>query len=168
MSFKEIKIEDMNFNPFTSIGEDWTLITAGNDEKFNTMTASWGNLGITWGKPTAITYIRPQRYTREFVDSNDIYTISIFNNKYKKDLEYLGSVSGRDEEKVKKTALTPCSVDGTITFNEANMVFVCRKLYTDMVKEDRFLDKEIIDESYPDKDYHHMYISEIIKVLVRK
>lgn len=168
MSFKEIKIEDVKINPFTAIGDDWTLITAGNEEKFNTMTASWGNLGVTWGKPTIITYIRPQRYTRKFLNENEIYTVSIFPNKYKGDLEYLGSVSGKDENKVAKTKLTPYFTDGTASFQEANMIFVCKKLYVGKIEEVNFLDKEIIDTSYPEKDYHYVYISEIIKVLIKE
>ena len=168
MKFKEIDIKELSINPFTSIGDDWTLITAGSEGKFNTMTASWGNLGVTWGKPTIITYIRPQRYTREFLDNNETYTVSIFPNKYKNDLEYLGKVSGRDENKLSKTELTPYFTNGTTSFEEASTIFICKKLYVGKIEEDNFLDKDIISTSYPEKDYHYVYVSEIIKVLVKE
>ena len=48
MSFKEINLTDLQFNPFTKIGSQWMLITAGNKDGFNTMTASWGGMGVLW------------------------------------------------------------------------------------------------------------------------
>ncbi|WP_100066086.1 flavin reductase family protein [Miniphocaeibacter massiliensis] len=168
MSFKEIDIKEMSFNPFNMIGDEWTLITAGNNEKYNTMTASWGNIGVTWNKNTLVSYIRPQRYTREFVEDNELYTVSIYNEEFKKDLEYLGTVSGRDEEKVSKTSLTPFFTNDTVAFNEANTIFICRKLYCGKITPEGFIDKNIIEESYPDKDFHYVYIGEIVKVLVKE
>lgn len=76
MSFKEIKPEELNFNPFTRIGSDWMLLTAGTEDKFNTMTASWGGAGVFWGKPAVTCYIRPQRYTKEFVDKEELFSVS--------------------------------------------------------------------------------------------
>ncbi|MDL2311217.1 flavin reductase family protein, partial [Peptostreptococcaceae bacterium OttesenSCG-928-C18] len=151
MSFKAIDIKELKFNPFTMIGDEWTLITAGNKSRFNTMTASWANIGVTWGKNTIVSYIRPQRYTREFMDENDFYTISIYDEMYKKDLEHLGSVSGRDEDKVSKTKLTPFFTEDTVAFNEANIIFVCKKLYCERIVLEGFIDKSIIEEAYPDK-----------------
>ena len=93
---KELKAEELQMNPFTKIGKEWMLITAGNEEKCNTMTASWGGVGIMWGKNAVTTYIRPQRYTKEFVDANDTFTISFFDESYRKAFNICGSVSGRD------------------------------------------------------------------------
>ena len=81
MAFQEVKIEDLSFNPFTKIGKEWLLITAGNEESYNTMTASWGGVGVMWGKNVVSVYIRPQRYTKEFVDHNDLFTIAFFWGK---------------------------------------------------------------------------------------
>ena len=147
MKFETVDIKSLKFNPFTMIGDKWTLITAGDETKFNTMTASWGNVGVTWGKNTIVTYIRPQRYTRKFMEENEFYTISIYDTSYKKDLEYLGTVSGKDEDKVSKTSLTPFITDGTVAFEEAEMIFICKKLYCGNIISDKFIDKNIIEES---------------------
>ena len=95
MAFKEIKIEELSFNPFTKIAKEWMLITAGDEEKSNTMTASWGGLGIMWGKNVATAYIRPQRYTKEFVDNSDTFTLSFLSEEYRKALSVCGTISGK-------------------------------------------------------------------------
>lgn len=163
--FKEIDAKELKFNPFTKIGSEWMLITAGNKEKFNTMTASWGGLGVFWGKNTTTVYIRPQRYTKEFIDENDTFTIAFFDEKYRKALNVCGSVSGRDADKVKKAGLTPYFVDDTVSFKEANMIMVCKKLYHQAMTPESIDDKEYDKKMYPNKDYHVMYISQILKVL---
>ena len=111
MAFHEVPIESLEFNPFKKISKQWMLITAGDEKKSNTMTASWGGLGIMWGKNVATAYIRPNRYTKEFVDANDTFTISFFDESYRKALNICGSVSGRDKDKIKEAGLTPFFVD---------------------------------------------------------
>ncbi|MDD3169955.1 MAG: flavin reductase [Eubacteriales bacterium] len=167
MEFKEIKAEDLRFNPFSKIGKDWMLITAGSKEKFNTMTASWGGVGVLWGENVVTTYIRPGRYTKEFVDTNDTFTIAFFDLEYRDALNICGTVSGRNEDKVKKTGLTPYFIDGTVAFQEASMILVCKKMYHDTIKHDRFDAAENIEKWYPEKDYHTMYISKVLKILVK-
>ncbi len=176
MSFKEIKYEELNINPMTLIGESWWLITAGNnDSGYNTMTASWGNLGSLWerpgrkahaGLPTATVYLRPQRYTKEFMDNNDTFTLTIMDPSFKRALGYLGSHSGRNEDKIVNAGLTPIFEDKYTYFNEAKLVFVCKKIYHAPIIEEGFVDTSIISSNYPNKDFHEMYIGEIIKVLV--
>lgn len=168
MSFKEVKIEELQMNPFTKIGKEWTLITAGNEEKHNTMTASWGGVGVLWNKNVATVYIRPQRYTKEFIDGNETFTLTFFEEKYRDALTLLGRKSGRDGDKIAEAGLTPCAVEKTIAFEEAELVLVCRKLYADEIKPECFLDKEADVNNYPEKDYHTMYIAEITKVLVKE
>lgn len=138
MALKEVKIEDLTFNPFTKIGKEWMLITAGNEEKHNTMTASWGGVGIMWGMNVATAYIRPQRYTKEFVDAEDMYTLSFFKEEYRRALNLCGTKSGRDCDKDKEAGLTPYYVEGTTTYEEADLVFVCRKLYAQPMKPEFF------------------------------
>ena len=136
MGFKEIAVEELKFNPFTKIGKEWMLVTAGNEEGHNTMTASWGGVGVMWGKNVVSVYIRPQRYTKEFVDANDTFTLSFYDETYKKALSICGSKSGRDCDKEKEAGLTPYYVDGTTAFEEADMILVCRKQYhQDMAPE---------------------------------
>ncbi|PYG87622.1 flavin reductase (DIM6/NTAB) family NADH-FMN oxidoreductase RutF [Ruminiclostridium sufflavum DSM 19573] len=168
MSFKEVKTDELLFNPFTKIGKEWMLITAGNEDKFNTMTASWGGVGIMWGKNVVTTYLRPQRYTKEFVDSNELFTISFYDEAYRKALNICGSVSGREGDKVKQAGLTPYFVEGTAAFEEADMIFICKKQYHGEMVPENFIEKENDKKWYPNKDYHAMYISEIIKVLVKE
>ncbi|WP_138160624.1 flavin reductase family protein [Peptoniphilus catoniae] len=168
MSFKEISYEELSFNPMTLIGKDWMLVSAGNKDKgYNTMTASWGQMGAIWtdSLPAVSIYIRPSRYTKKFLDREEFFTLSFFSKDYKKSLAYLGSHSGRDEDKIKLSGLSPEFDEGTFYFKEAELVFICRKLYAAPILEEGFVDKGIIKENYPEKDFHTMYIGRIVKVL---
>ena len=162
---KEISHDHFNENSFNMIGKDWLLITAEKDGRVNTMTASWGGLGIMWNKKVAYIFIRPQRYTREFVDSADRLSISVLPNSYRKELGYLGIVSGRDEDKISKANLTVKQYEDVPYFDEARLTLICKKLYAQALKEECFIDKGIIDEWYPERDYHIMYVVEIEKIL---
>jgi len=170
---KEIAVKELQMNPMTLIAKEWMLITAGNEERgYNTMTASWGHLGSIWGhgggRPTATIFIRPQRFTKEFVDREDTFTLTFFPEEHQKALAYLGSHSGRDEDKVAKVGLTPVFADDTTYFAEAKLTLICRKLYRAPILEEGFIDKSIIDENYPQRDFHDMYVGEIVKVLVQE
>ena len=168
MHFKKVNKTDLQVNPITMFSDNWPLLTAGNEEAgYNTMTISWGHIGAIWNKPTIAVYIRPQRYTKEFVDSHELFTVSVLPSEYKKALMYLGRASGRDEDKVAKVGLTPIIDAGTTYFEEAEMVFVCRKLYQKSIKEEAFLDVTIVDTMYPKKDFHDLYIGEIVDILVK-
>lgn len=167
MTFKEIEIKDLNMNPFTLIGNEWLLITAGNENKFNTMTASWGSLGVFWGKNSATIYVRQSRYTKEFIDSNDTFTLSFFSEDYKKALGICGSLSGRDVNKVEKANLTPVFDEISPYFKEAKMTMICKKMYHTDIELANFDEPKFNETMYPDKDYHTIYIAEILKVLVK-
>lgn len=168
MSFKEVKAEELSFNPFTKIGKEWLLITAGNEDKCNTMTASWGAMGVMWGKNALTVYIRPQRYTKEFLDREDLFTVSVLGEDYRKALSYCGKVSGKGMDKIKEAGLTPYYTDGTAGIEEADMIMVCRKMYHDDIKPECFDEPSNETKWYPEKDYHTMYIAEIVKVLVKE
>ena len=171
----EIPIQELSLNPMMMIGAEWWLIAAGNEKDgYNAMTASWGHLGSIWGRPglkghmgmpTALVYVRPQRYTKGFLDREEIFTLSVFDDSFKKALVYMGSHSGRDGNKIAKAGLTPVFEDDTIYFEGAKMVFICRKLYHAPLLEGGFVDKTIITNNYPQKDFHEMYVGEILKVL---
>lgn len=162
---KEISYKDLNENTFDMIGKDWLLLTAEKEGKVNTMTASWGGVGILWNKKVAYIFVRPQRYTKEFIDSNEKLSISVLPNEYRKELQYLGTVSGRDEDKIAKANLTVQSCDNVPYFEESRLTFICKKLYAQNLKEECFIDESIIDTSYPNRDYHVMYVVEIEKIL---
>ena len=170
---KEISVYDLPLNPFQTVGREWMLVTAGNEARgYNTMTASWGHLGAIWGRrghgnlPTAVIYVRPQRYTKQFVDREELFTLTVFDESYRKALNYLGSHSGRDEDKVAAVGLTPVFVDDTTAFAEAKLTLVCRKLYHAPLKEEGFVDGEILELNYPQRDLHEMYVGEIVKAYV--
>ena len=160
--FKLIDPKEISENVFKMIGDEWFLITAGDENSFNSMTASWGHMGFIWNKSTATCVIRPQRYTYGFIEKSDVYTLSFFGGGYRKELGFFGSKSGRDFDKPKETGLTPVFFDGVISYAEAALVLVCKKLYTYDLKPENFLEKGIIDEFY-NNDFHRAYIGEIVK-----
>ena len=166
MAFKEVDIKSLNFNPFTKIGSEWMLITAGDESGCNTMTASWGAVGVMWGKPSATCYIRKSRFTKEFVDAGEYFTLTVLKDGNRQALNTLGSKSGRDMDKMHESGLTPVFVEGQPTFEEAELVLICRKRgVTDIAPDD--MAQEVQDKWYGDHDYHTMYIGEITDVLVR-
>lgn len=166
MSVREINPEEFQINPFTTYAKEWTLITAGNEtEGVNTMTASWGQLGHVWNKNTIIVYVRPQRYTKQFVDANEYFSVSVFPEEYHDKLLYLGRTSGKDENKIEKAGLTTEFYEGVPYFKEAKLTFIARKIYEDELKDEKFHDKELRDLVYPEKDYHTAYIGELVKIL---
>lgn len=167
MSFKEIAPEDFNESTFKVIGKDWLLVTGADEGKANAMTASWGGMGVMWGKNVVYLVIRPQRYTKEFLDKAEGLTISVFDESYRKMMSYFGTVSGRTEDKIVKSGLTTVEDNGRIYYEEARVVMVCRKLYAQEMQADCLLDDELKDKWYPDNDYHTLYIVEIEKLLIK-
>jgi len=167
MSFQKIKPEELNENVFQMIGNKWMLITAEKDGKANTMTASWGGLGILFGKPVAYFFIRPQRYTKEFVDAADRVSLSFFGEEYRDVLNYCGTVSGRDEDKIAKTGLSLIHEAGAPCFEEAETTLIVRKVYNQTMKPECFLDSAIMEKWFADRDFHTIYIAEIEEVLVQ-
>lgn len=161
--FKHIPPADLSLHPFSVIDKEWMLITAG-DEKVNTMTASWGGLGTLWGLPVATCYIRPQRYTNEFVDNSDYFSLTFFKPEYKEVLGMLGAVSGRDRDKISDAGLTIERAEAPY-FAEASMVLICRKIYKQRLSPDGFIG-DAAAKHYPECDYHYMYIGEVVDVLL--
>ena len=165
MSFGKISAKEIEGNIFELIGSKWMLVTAGDNKGFNTMTASWGGAGVLWKKNVVFTFIRPQRYTKAFMDAGDYYTLSFYGEEHRPRLNLCGTKSGRDVDKVKETGLTPVFADcGAVYFDEAELVIVCKKIYHDDFKPENFLVPEI-EPQYTDADYHRIYIGEIIEVL---
>jgi len=163
--FQPYPPESFELNPFTKIGNEWMLITAGTKEKANTMTASWGGIGVLWGKNVATVYIRESRYTKEFIDQNDTFTLTFFDG-HKMDLKYLGAVSGRNEDKITNAKLHLNYAGDTPFIDEGNLVLVCKKLSATKITADQFIDPQIAG-FYKDGDYHTMYIGEITQILAR-
>lgn len=165
---KRIKPTAVGDNVFSLIGTDWMLITAGTPESYNTMTASWGGMGVLWNKQVCFCFVRPTRYTHEFMEKSSHFTLSFFDDSYREALNFCGSNSGREVDKAEKTGLTPVrSGSGAVYFEQARMVFECEKIYFQDLIPDNFLKREI-EGNYPQKDYHRMYIGEITACLLRE
>lgn len=167
MSFKEIPATDIKDNLIDMIANEWMLVSAGGKDSYNMMTASWGFAGEMWGRHCAAAVIRPQRYTYEFMEKEGYYALSFYGDD-KSVHKICGSRSGRDTDKTKETGLTPVFSDDTVYFEQARLVLICKKLYSQDIKEDNFTDKTLTDRWYPEKDFHRMYIGEIVKVLVKE
>jgi len=159
--FKELQPEEMTDNPFRLIGRGWMLISAGGQSDFNTMTASWGGLGVLWERKVCTIYVRPTRFTYEFLERTDRFTLSFFDEQYRKTLLFCGTHSGRDTDKMRETGLTPVAGDGCVWYEQARLVLVCQKLYSQDILPELFRDPAI-EKLYPQKDYHRMYIGEIV------
>ncbi len=153
----------MNFNTdiFETFDKKWALLTAGNKEKFNTMTISWGGLGTIWGKPVATVYVRTSRYTYEFMENNDYFTVSFYPEEYKKTLGVLGSKSGRDIDKMHTEGLTAVEAGESISFKEAEVTLVCKKLFKQEL-DPKNMPSEVADQFYKNDALHHMFIGEVV------
>ena len=164
---KKIDPKKLDQNVFSLIGDQWMLITAGTAEQCNTMTASWGGLGVIWGSPAATCYIRPQRYTKEFVDREEYFTLSFFDEGCRPQLSLCGSKSGRDVDKVKECGFTVKTAEcGAPYFEEASLVLVCRKRFAQPM-DPQCIPEDVKERWYPQKDYHIMYIGEIVEALTK-
>ncbi len=161
----DFDVESLEENVFRRIGEEWMIISAGDDSGFNMMTASWGGLGVLWGRRVSFCFVRPSRYTYEFMERAEVFSLSYFAEEYRATLSYCGEHSGREVDKAAETGLTPIRDPlGAVYFSEAELVLVSRKIYFQDIVPNHFLD-EAIAENYPDGDYHRMYIGEIIRSL---
>ncbi len=154
-------------NPFDLIGKEKLLLTAGSAENHNTMTASWGTMGILWNKKVVSVVIRPQRHTYGFFEKEPYFTVSVLKPGYDDAYRICGTKSGRDCDKIALAGLTPYVRDQAITFEEARLAILCKKIYIQDLDPAGFLDPEI-ERHYPIRDYHRLYCGEILSVLEQK
>ncbi len=166
-TFQPIPTDLFDFSPFRMIGKDWMLITAQAEDKTNTMTASWGGLGVMWGKDVVYIVVRDSRYTRELIDQSETFSISFLNSEYHSALKYLGAVSGRDEDKITNARLNVNHHEGIPFIDEASTVMVCRKMCKQPLTKDSFTLDFIDEKWYQNGDYHNLYIGEIVTILAR-
>ena len=168
---KEIATSELKDNVFEAIGKEWMLVTAGKPEKFNMMTASWGGIGVLWGKPVAFVFIRPERYTFQFVEQGDMLTLSFLGEEHKDVHKVCGSKSGRDTDKVASAGLKPVfTPHGNVAYEQARLTLECRKLYADMIRPEQFVDRQALARWYGESHggYHKMYVVEIMHAWVNE
>lgn len=167
-TFQPYPIDILEFNPFTRFSNDWAVLTAGNEEKVNAMTISWGGVGVLWGKNVCYIFVRDSRYTKEFIDNGDTFSLTFFSKEFSKTpLKYLGGVSGRTEDKLKAAHLGVDYADGVPFIDDGNFVITCRKMSATPIRKEDFVDGSIDEAWYKDGDYHTMYVGEILQVLAR-
>lgn len=166
-SFQPFTADMMECNPFEKIGKEWMLVTAGSGQKANTMTASWGGLGVMWGKDVAYVVIRQSRYTKEFIDEEKAFSLSFLGEKHRNMLKYLGTVSGRTEDKIKEAGVEINYEKGVPFVDQAELVLICRVLSATELRAEDFIERELDQQWYSDKDYHTLYIAEITDFLAR-
>lgn len=171
ITMKKTTIETLaKENPFTLIGKEWMLITAGTPEHFNMMTASWGGIGWLWNKPVAFIFVRPERHTYPILEDNEYLTLSFLGNdeKMRAIYNFCGSKSGSDYDKAKETGLEPISTEhGAVTFEQARLTIEARKMFRTEFKPEQFLDQEALTRWYNDRpggSLHTMYVVEITDV----
>lgn len=155
---------EFNVNILEAFNRDWALLTAGEKDGFNTMTISWGGLGTLWGKPVATVYVKPIRYTHQFMENSNYFTVSFYKNEYRTALALLGSRSGRDGDKVSEAGLTPMPLTNGITFKEATVTLLCRKIYRQDM-DTTAMPNEVIQDYYTKETAHTMYIGEVIEIV---
>lgn len=160
----EISPNNLPKSAFEMIGKDWMLLTAGNEQKYNTMTASWGGLGVLWNKNVVFAFVRPQRFTFDFMNESEYFSCSFFKEEYRNALSFCGKYSGRDVDKAKECNLTADFTENAPYFLEADTVIICKKLYAQQMDESCIID-ESIKANYNGDDYHHVFVGEIVKVL---
>lgn len=166
-AFQKVEFDQFEVNPFNKIGKDWMLVTAGNEEKVNTMTASWGGIGVMWGKNVVYVFVRDSRYTKEFIDSEGTFSLSFPSEKYRKEMKFLGTISGRDEDKIAEAGVHVAYHDGIPYIDEGNMIMFCRVMSETPITREDYLDDDIDTTWYANKDYHNMYIAEITEIMAR-
>jgi flavin reductase (DIM6/NTAB) family NADH-FMN oxidoreductase RutF len=150
---------------FQNIGNDWAVLAAGDARHFNAMTISWGSLGFIWQRPVVTVLVRPPRYTHQFMEECASFSVSFYDRKYREALTILGTKSGRDTDKIAQSGLTPVFIDDVPTFKESYLAVIARKIYRGQMESAGFLIPPVDEEFYPLKDYHTMYVAELIKIV---
>ena len=167
MSFITVKADELQENFFHAIGNQWMLITAGNSDSYNTMTASWGGVGVLWNKDVAFSFVRDSRYTMEFLDREEYYTLSFFGDNMRKELAFCGANSGRDVDKAEYVTLEQANINNTPGIKEFPLTIECEILYS----QDQDLSKipdDIVKHHYSNGDIHTMYVGKIVDAYIIK
>lgn len=163
-------LEKFQTAPFHLLDKEWALLTAGEKEKFNSMTISWGGMGTMWGKPVVTVYVKPIRYTYEFMEKSEYFTISFYDEAYHKDLGIMGSKSGRNMDKVAETKLTPDFLEKGISYQEAKLTLICKKIYfQDLeMKHIQNIPEQDLERYYKTEPIHRMYMGEVVDIIDKR
>ncbi len=161
-----INLREYPESVFSLFDPTWALLSAKDEDRYNMMTVSWGGLGVLWNRDVATVYVRPQRYTLEFMDLAERFTLSFFPESVRPALRVCGAKSGRDIDKMHMDGLTPVfPAEDIVTFEEAKLTLVCRKLYRGRLAKESFLDTSLPSTFYPGEDFHYLFVGEITQAL---
>ncbi len=165
--FREISPKELTDNFFVAFDDEWALLAAGDKKKANMMTIGWATAGILWKRPVIAVFVRPHRYTYGFMEKAPRFSVAFLEKRYRSALNFCGSTSGKDRDKIRESGLTLLHDNDVPYFAESRLVFLCRTIYRHDITPMNFLDPTI-EENYPAKDYHRMYVGQIEKVLVKR
>ncbi|MGN1280978.1 MAG: flavin reductase family protein [Succinivibrio sp.] len=166
--FIKVNPDSFDYSAFSMIGSDWLQITAADESRVNTMTASWGGLGVMFNKKAAFVFIRPQRYTKTIVDAESSITLQVLPKSMRDISAYFGRASGANEDKIGKSGVAVQKENGHVYFEQSEVVMFCKRLYSQDMLEECFSDSSIVDTWYKNKDFHAFYILEIKEIYVKK
>ena len=155
---------ELNAEVFSQFARRWALVCAGTMERHNAMTIGWGGLGTLWERPVATVYVKPVRHTYGFLEESDWFTVSFYGEEYRHALEVMGTVSGRDTDKDAAAGLTPIAVGEGVTYAQAEVTLLCRKIYCQDLDPSRMM-PEVVDHYYRTEAPHRMYVGEVVDVI---
>jgi flavin reductase (DIM6/NTAB) family NADH-FMN oxidoreductase RutF len=165
--FRDICVRDFKENVTELISKEYMLITAGNKDGYNMMTASWGFMGEMWGEDSVAVVVRPERYTMDFIESSDYFTLTFFGDN--KDIHKVcGSKSGRNVDKTALTGLSPVANDNYVYFKEARLVLIIKKKYVQPMDKQFLIDKSIDEKWYQNGGWHNLIIGSIERIYVKE
>lgn len=165
---EEVDLKQVSFKPFSLLLDDWALLAAGSRKEHNAMTISWGGFGVLWHKLVATVFVRPQRFTKTFIDSNELFSLNFFSEEFKPALQFCGTHSGRDVNKDLESGLVATELGGTVAYEQAKMVLVCKKQFVCEMKDVDFLNRSLLEKFYPEGDFHFVYVAEIVSAFRAK
>ncbi len=149
---------------FSQFNDRWALDCAGTAEKHNAMTISWGGMGTLWGKPVVTVYVKPCRYTYQFMNDNEYFTVNFFPEEYRKALTVMGSLSGKYTDKETEAGLKVKDLGEAVTFEEATVTMVCRKIYWQDL-DPANMPAEVVKKQYVTEAPHRMFIGEVVEII---
>lgn len=164
---RKINFKQLELNPFTVLGEEAFLLTAGNPEDWNTMAAAWGGFGFAWDVPTVYVFVRESRLTYDYIENQDKFSMSFFPPELRSVIDFCGSNSGRTIDKIEATGLTPVVLDGCVAYEESNLVITCEKIVSAQVRRDDLDKDELYTRYYSEGDLHHMYCGRVLGIYVQ-
>jgi len=149
---------------FSQFNKRWALLSAGTMDHHNTMTISWGGMGTLWEKPVVTVYVKPCRHTFQYMNKNMYFTVSFYPEEYRKALTVMGSISGRDIDKDKEAGLTPVALTQAVTYKEAEVTLLCRRIYWQDLDEEH-MPGDVVRQNYLSDEAHRMYIGEVVEII---